>query len=142
MTTYYAVFRADGALVSTGSVIADPLGAGLSARALTTQEQAWLAAGGAWDSAARAVREPAPAVPDAITPWQMFTWLWREHRITEAQVDAVIDTIPVAAVREQTRIDVRKAPYVLRTHAMLPALAAALGIADLDAAFVGASRLG
>ena len=138
----YAVWSADGKLVSTGSVIADPLGAGLSARALTAQEQAWLAAGGAWDSTARAVREPAPAVPDAITPWQMFTWLWREHRITEAQVDAVIDTIPVAAVREQTRIDIRKSPHVLRAHPMLPALASALGVPDLDAAFVEAARLG
>ena len=139
----YAVFRvADGSLVSTGTVVADPLPAGLSARPLTDQESAWLATGGVWDVTTRTVREPASAVPDAITPWQMFTYLWREHKITEAQVDAVIDSIPLAAVREQTRIDIRKSPYVLRTHAMLPALAAALGVTDLDAAFVEAARLG
>ena len=138
----YAVFDSAGTLVSTGTVVADPLPAGLSSRALTTDEAAWLAAGGAWDAAARTVREPVPVVPASITTWQMFTYLWREHRITEAHVDAVIDTIPIAAVREQTRIDVRRAPYVLRAHAMLPALAAALGVADLDAAFVEAARLG
>ncbi len=137
----YAVFDGTtGTLVSTGSVIADPLGDGLSARVLTAQEQAWLAAGGAWDSTARAVREPAPAVPDSVTPWQIRRWLLMRG-ITLAMVDALIDGIEDAAAREAVRLDWEWSERVHRAHPMLPALAAALGIADLDTAFVQAGQL-
>ena len=137
----YAVWSADGALVSTGSVIADPLPAGLSSRALTPAEAAWLATGGVWDSAARAVREPAPAVPESVTPWQIRRWLLMRG-VTLAMVDALIDGIEDAATREAVRLDWEWAERVHRAHPMLPALASALGVPDLDAAFVEAARLG
>jgi hypothetical protein len=64
-----------GVLVSTGTVVADPLPPGLTARLLTEHEAAWLNAGGCWDAAACVVCEPpmpaAPGVMDEVTPWQI-----------------------------------------------------------------------
>jgi hypothetical protein len=137
----YAVHDSTGRLVSTGTVIADPLPPGLTARLLTEQEAAWLAAGGQWDAAARAVREPAPAVPDSVTPWQIRRWLMLQG-VGLATIEAVIDAIPDPAVRESVRLDWEWAEVVQRSHPMLVPLAAAIGVVDLDTAFLQASRLG
>lgn len=137
----YAVYTSAGSLVSTGTVVADPLPVGLSARTLTAQEREWLAAGGAWDAAACVVRQPAPAVPDSVTPWQIRRWLLLRG-VTDAHVDALIDSIEDAATREAVRIDWVWAERVQRSHPMLPTMAAALGIVDLDAAFTEAAQLG
>ena len=138
----YAVFRvSDGTVASFGTVVADPLPPGLSSRPLTDQESAWLATGGVWDATTRTVREPAPAVPESVTPWQIRRWLLMRG-VTLAMVDALIDGIEDAATREAVRLDWEWAERVHRAHPMLPALASALGVPDLDAAFVEAARLG
>jgi hypothetical protein len=137
----YAVYDSTGRLVSTGTVVADPLPAGLTARLLTDQEAAWLADGGQWDAASRLVREPVPVVPDSVTPWQIRRWLLLRG-VIPAAVDAMIDAVPDAAEREALRVDWEYAAFVERSHPMLEPMAAALGITDLDAAFVEAARLG
>jgi hypothetical protein len=88
----HAVYDSTGTLISTGTVVADPLPPGLTARLLTEQEAAWLNAGGCWDSTACVVCEPpmpaAPGVMDDVTPWQirlaMLSLGW-----AAADVDAV-----------------------------------------------------
>jgi hypothetical protein len=92
----YAVHDSTGRLVSTGTVVADPLPAGLTARLLTDQEAAWLNAGGCWDSAACVVCEPpmpaAPGVMDDVTPWQIRLALldrgWPAAEVDEVFVSA------------------------------------------------------
>jgi|AACY02.3.fsa_nt_gi hypothetical protein len=81
-----------------------------------------------------------PSVPSTVTAWQIRRWLL-SNGYTLAQVSSVIDAIPDAAQREAVRIDWEYAPYVERTHPMLEPLAAAIGIDDLDAAFVAAERI-
>jgi hypothetical protein len=49
----FAVYAADGTLVSTGTRLADPLPPHLASRTLTDQEAAWIAAGGRWDADTR-----------------------------------------------------------------------------------------
>ena len=49
MPETFIVLDADGVPVSTGTVVADPLPAGLTARPLTDAEVAAMAAGSAWD---------------------------------------------------------------------------------------------
>lgn len=80
-------------------------------------------------------------VPPSVTAWQIRRWLI-SHGILLAQVDAAIAAIPDAAQREAAKVDWEYAPYVERSHPMLPLMAAALGIADLDAAFVEAAQIG
>jgi len=81
-----------------------------------------------------------PSVPPTVTAWQIRRWLIA-NGYTLAQVSEIIDAIPDEATREAVRIDWEWAPYVERTHPMLEPLAAALGIEDLDAAFIAAERI-
>jgi len=82
-----------------------------------------------------------PTVPPAITAWQIRRWLIT-HGITLASVDAAIASIPDESQRMAAQVDWEWAPYVERSHPMLPGLAAALGIEDVDKAFIEAERLG
>lgn len=91
-----------------------------------------------WTAAPDAPAEPS--VPGTVTAWQIRRWLIG-NGYTLAQVSAVIDAIPDAAQREAVRIDWEYAPYVERTHPMLEPLATALGIDNLDAAFIAAERI-
>ena len=83
----------------------------------------------------------APSPPPSITAWQIRRWLLG-NGITLAAVDAVIAAIPDATQREAVRVDWEYAPYIERSHPMLPVLAAALGVEDLDAAFIEAEQIG
>lgn len=62
--TVYAVHNAAGTLLSVGTVVADPLPDGLTAKALTDAEAVDLAEGATWDSATLSVvplvRPPYP----------------------------------------------------------------------------------
>jgi len=91
-----------------------------------------------WAAAPDAPAEPS--VPSTVTAWQIRRWLIG-NGYTLAQVSAVIDAIPDAAQREAVRIDWEYAPYVERNHPMLVPLSAALGIDDLDAAFIAAELI-
>ena len=83
-----------------------------------------------------------PAVPVSVTARQIRLWLVR-HGVSLAQVDAAIDAIPDAQVREEVRVEWDYAPYVERSHPMLVPLAAALGLneAQVDEAFREASTI-
>ena len=81
-----------------------------------------------------------PSPPPSVTAWQVRRWLLSQG-ISLAQVDAAIDAIPDAAVRESVRVDWEYAPYIEKTHPALELIAAALGIRDLDAAFVAAEKI-
>jgi hypothetical protein len=81
-----------------------------------------------------------PSVPPTVTAWQIRRWLIA-NGYTLAQVSAIIDAIPNASEREAVRIDWEYAPYVDRTHPMLEPMAAALGVEDLDTAFIEAERI-
>jgi hypothetical protein len=70
-----------------------------------------------------------PAVPVSVTARQIRLWLVR-HGFQLAQVDAAIDAIPDAQVREEVRVEWDYAPYVERSHPMLIPLAAALGLSE------------
>jgi hypothetical protein len=91
-----------------------------------------------WIAAPDAPAEPS--VPSTVTAWQIRRWLIG-NGYTLSQVASVIDAIPDAAQRESVRIDWEYAPYVERTHPMLEPMAAALGVEDLDAAFIEAERI-
>jgi hypothetical protein len=80
--TVYALTDNDGRLVSLGTIIADPLPDGLSARLLTDDEQARQKAGGRWE--AGTFTDPPPPEPDPA-----------EVRIAalEAQVAALLDAL-------------------------------------------------
>ena len=82
--------------------------------------------------------EPSP--PPSVTAWQIRRYLLSQG-ISLATVDEAINAIPDATLREQIRIDWEYAPYVERSHPMLQPLAAALGIEDLDAAFIAAEKI-
>lgn len=81
-----------------------------------------------------------PSPPPSVTAWQIRRWLVA-NGISLASVDAAINAIPDAALREKTRVDWEYAPYIERSHPMLPPLAGALGITDLDAAFIAAEKI-
>jgi len=81
-----------------------------------------------------------PSPPPSVTAWQIRRYLLAQG-ITPSAVSQVIDAIPDVALREQVRIDWEYAPYVDRTHPMLEPMAAALGIDDIDAAFIAAEKI-
>jgi hypothetical protein len=81
-------------------------------------------------------------VPTSVTARQIRLWLVR-HGVGLAAVDAAIDAIPDAQVREEARVEWDYAPYVERAHPMLVPLAAALGLdeAQVDEAFRQAATI-
>ena len=141
MDKWFAVYSTEtGQCVSTGTVVADPLPPHLAARELTQEEYGYLVQGGVWDAVSLTVTPPAPKVPQTVTAWQIRRWLIA-NGYSLSQVSAVIDAIPDAAERDAVLVDWEYAPYVDRNHPMLEPLAAALGIEDLDAAFIAAERI-
>jgi len=81
-----------------------------------------------------------PPVPDSVSARQIRLWLIRQG-ISLAQVDAAIDAIPDQLQRDSVRVEWDYAPYVERTHPMLPPIAQALGLTDIDAAFREAATI-
>ena len=134
---WYVVCDEAGNSVSIGTVVADPLPAGLAAVALTDSAADDLLSGaGVWDAATRSVQPAAAAVPSTVSARQIRLWLVR-HGVSLAAVDAAIDAIPDAQAREECRVEWDFAPWVERSHPMLIPLAAGLGLSEsqVDDAF-------
>ena len=66
MPDMFAVLDAAGRLVSTGTVVAQQLPAGLTARALTVDEVAAMRAGAAWDATLKTFGAPPPPPPPPL----------------------------------------------------------------------------
>jgi hypothetical protein len=81
-----------------------------------------------------------PQPPPSVTAWQIRRYLLSKG-ITMADVDAAINSIADTDLREQTKVDWEYAPHIERSHPMLVPLAAALGISDIDAAFIAAEQI-
>lgn len=83
-----------------------------------------------------------PAVPASVSSRQIRLWLVRQG-IQLARVDAAIDAIPDPLVRDSVRVEWEYAPYIERSHPMLPAIAQALGLSegDIDTAFLEAASI-
>ena len=81
-----------------------------------------------------------PEPPPSVTAWQIRRYLLSQG-VTMDAVSAAIQAIPDATLREQVAVDWEYAPYVDRDHPMLASLAGALGIVDLDAAFIAAEKI-
>jgi hypothetical protein len=78
--------------------------------------------------------------PASVTAWQIRRWLLA-NGISMAAVDAALAAIPDPQQRALAQVDWEYAPIVQRSHPMLPMMAATLGIADIDAAFIEAERI-
>jgi hypothetical protein len=140
---WYVVCDEAGNSVSIGTVVADPLPAGMTANALSAEDAGALLSGaGAWDAGSLSVQPIPVPVPTSVTARQIRLWLVR-HGVGLAAVDAAIDAIPDAQVREEARVEWDYAPYVERAHPMLVPLAAALGLdeAQVDEAFRQAATI-
>lgn len=91
MTTWYAIHNADGELVSLGTVLADPLPAGLAATVLDGEPDL---AAQQWDSVARAfVPRPAPRIIDPYEWWRRFTVAEEAAIRAAAKADPVIEVL-------------------------------------------------
>jgi hypothetical protein len=140
---WYCVCDAAGECRSIGTVVASQLPSGWSAVALTDADaEALLSGAAAWSPAARAVVPLPVPVPEAVTPWQLQTWLLRERAITPAAVSGLISSLP-AEIRAQAEIDWTRAAMVRRAHPLIDTLGAALGLlpAEIDDAFRQAADL-
>jgi hypothetical protein len=140
---WYVVCDEAGNSVSIGTVVADPLPAGMTAIALRAEDAGALLSGaGAWDAASLSVQPIPVPVPTSVTARQIRLWLVR-HGVSLSAVDAAIDWIPDAQVREECRVEWDYAPWVERRHPMLVPLAAALGLseAQVDEAFREAATI-
>lgn len=141
---WFIVFdSATGRQVSSGTVVADPLPAGLASVAISDADGERLRDGtGRWDEITRSVVAVPPPIPASVTARQIRLWLV-SHGVSLATVGAAIDAIPDATQRELVRVEWEYAPYVERSHPMLVPLAAALGMseAQVDAAFREAATL-
>lgn len=82
------------------------------------------------------------AVPQTVTATQIRLWLFR-HGVSLESVQSAIDSIQDPQVRGETQIQWEYAPYIERSHPLLDAIGAAVGLtsSQIDAAFVAASRL-
>jgi hypothetical protein len=87
------------------------------------------------------VEEPDP-VPSQVSARQIRLWLVQAG-VSMATVEAAIDSIEDAVIRESVRVEWEYAPHVERTHAWLVPMAAALGFTEqqIDQAFREASQL-
>ena len=85
--------------------------------------------------------EPA-VVPASVSARQIRLYLLRQG-ISLAAVDAAIDAIPDQLQRDSVRVEWDYAPYVDRSHPMLPPIAQALGLSgeDIDTAFREAANI-
>ena len=141
--TWYVVCDEAGNSVSIGTVVADPLPAGLAAVALDdASTDALLSGAGVWDATRRSVKPVPAAVPATVSARQIRLWLVRRG-VSLAAVDAAIAAIPDAQAREECRVEWDFAPWVERSHPMLVPLAAALGLseAQVDEAFREAATI-
>lgn len=85
-TTWYAVWDSTGALVSVGTVLADP--ATLAAKGLAYKALTGDPTGQVWDPINR-VFNPAPPIATAITTWQFIQrFTPTEFAAIEASTDA------------------------------------------------------
>lgn len=142
---WFAVIDATtGEAVSLGTVVASPLRAGLAAVELSDADAAAILEGrGVWVASSRAVTVLPEPVPEAVTPWQLFTWLWQSRGVTTAHISGLLATLPQAQ-RVQAEIDLEAALSFRRGHPLVETFGAALGMtaAEIDEAFREAARLG
>ena len=141
---WFLVADASGNAVSMGTVVANPLPAGLTAVALSDADAAAMLSGeSCWSASARALVAVVPPVPEYVTRWQMRSWLWRVKGIPPATVSAMLEQIQDVGARTQAMIDWGDAPIVRRDHPMIASLGAALGMnaAAVDQGFRDAAAL-
>lgn len=88
------------------------------------------------------VTSPPEPVPQSITATQVRLWLFN-HGISAEAVQAAIDQIEDPEVRGRTQIQWDHAPYIERSHPLISAMGAALGLSGeaIDYAFMEASKL-
>lgn len=83
--------------------------------------------------------DETPQPPTTVTARQVRLWLVQNgHQL--AQVESALDAIPDTLQRQMSRIEWEFAPYVERSHPLVAAISAELGI-DADAAFSEAALL-
>lgn len=80
--------------------------------------------------------------PESVSARQIRLWLVSKG-ISLQQIDNAIAGIADERLRDTTRVEWEYAPYCLRTHDMINAIGAALGLtpAQIDNAFREASQL-
>lgn len=86
---------------------------------------------------------PNPLViPETISPRQIRLWLI-DQGVALSTVADVINGIEDELLREKTKIEWEFSPYVERSHPMINALGAALGLSSeqIDQAFIDAAQL-
>lgn len=81
-------------------------------------------------------------VPNSVSARQIRLWLIN-HQISLQSIDQAINNIEDPILREVTKVEWEFAPYVERTHPMINALGAILGLTpeQIDQAFITASAL-
>lgn len=140
---WYVVIDASGACRSFGTRVADPLPAGLEAMALSSSDaESLLDGSGVWSAALLCVVPRSEEVPEYVTPWQFFTWLWQNKGVTETQIREMLAALPVAQ-RVQAEIDIDRAASFRRAHPLLAQFGAALGMTEteIDDAFKAMAKL-
>ena len=77
-----------------------------------------------------------------ISARQVRIWLIK-HGISLEQVELAINNIQDPIIRDITKVEWEYAPYIERTHPMLPALSQVLGLTEdiLDQAFIEANAI-
>lgn len=126
-----------------GTRVADPLPLGLISVALSSVDAAALLEGRAtWSKDLLRVVPRPEEVPETVTPWQFFTWLWRNKGVTKTQVREMFVVLPIEQ-RVQAEIDIDTASSFRRSHPLLTQFGAALGMteAEIDDAFRAMARL-
>ena len=80
-------------------------------------------------------------VPESVTATQIRLWLFR-NGITESMVTDAIDSIADEKQRGEAKIQWEYAPYIERSHPLVPAIGQYLGLSEsqIDAAFLAASE--
>lgn len=95
-----------------------------------------------WSKDLLKVIERQIEVPEQVTPWQFFTWLWRNKGITETNIRSMLATLPEPQ-RVQAEIDIDRADSFHRAHPLLTHFGKMIGMSveEIDKAFVEMSRL-
>lgn len=86
------------------------------------------------------IETPVRVVPETVTATQVRLWLFRRG-VSLADVQAAIESIPDQQTRGEAMIQWEYAPYIERSHPLIAAIAASLGLSDIDEAFYEASLL-
>jgi hypothetical protein len=140
---WFVVIDTSGECRSLGTRVADPLPNGLRAVALAPEDaKALLEGRAAWSAALLCVVPRPEEVPEYVTPWQFFTWLWQNKGVTETQIREMLAALPVAQ-RVQAEIDIDRAASFRRAHPLLTQFGAALGMTEpeIDDAFKAMAKL-